>query len=161
MKKHRKIFALIFCIIILSVIVIPASAGVEPSPFRAELKKLDNIENKLESYHSRLSRTISNLPGEGETAKGGDIGKFWHMARDINRLNSQLKTILEDIIIQQDPLPSEVESALIDIRLDANALVDLVNPLLTTQLDYDLIIAIEQVYNSAYATVSLVDSYLR
>jgi len=89
MKNIKMLIAFIIGIMLFSILVVPASGGVEPSPFKSELNKLRNVENKLESYQSRLIRVTVNLPLGSGTVKSGDIGKFWHMARDINKQKDQ------------------------------------------------------------------------
>jgi hypothetical protein len=160
MKNIKMLIALMIGILLFSLIVVPASAGVEPSPFKNQLNKLRNVENKLESYQSRLIRVTNNLPIGSETVKSGDIGKFWHMARDINKQKDQTEKLILEIAAQQYPLPTEVQLALTNIKADANELNSIISPYLESSLHEDLIIAMTQVSNSALAMVNMIDSYL-
>jgi hypothetical protein len=160
MKKMKILIPLILGILLLSTLAIPALAGVEPSPFRLDLKKLGNVENKLESYQTKLVRMTNNLPGEDETVKSGDIGKFWHLARDINRQKDKTEKIIMGLLPEQDPLPTEIQAALSSIKADANELNSIISPYLELSLPEDIIIAMTQVSNSALAMVSMIDGYL-
>ncbi len=161
MTLKNFVIASIIGILLLTVIVLPVTGGVEPSPFKGEIKKLSNVENKLESYHSRLIQITSSFPEENEVVKNSLIGKFWRTWRDINKLTAQTENILIDISIEQTPLPSEIQLVLNNIKADAKEIINIVTPYLSLTNNSDLLIAMKQVINSAQDMVYLVDSYLR
>ena len=119
--------AVIVCLLLMSGAVGPASAGVEPSPFREIPGKLGSVSNNLDSVHTRLEAVLGDPPeDDSDKGLGGMLNRLGAMEDKLEGLNLRLWDIMGGMT-RADYVDSEdINGALMDVVDSAGGIVTLV-----------------------------------
>lgn len=116
--KQKLVINVIIGLLLLSLLSIPAFAGVEPSPFHTQVNRLESVMNGLDSVNRRLVDVLTQpdpfklkMP-----APEGVIGRLEAMANQLDMLNNKIMTALSGVPMK--PVPTEIKIVLMDINRD-------------------------------------------
>lgn len=157
-SKHFCFFITLLCIITLHS---PTWAGVEPSPFKQVVNKINAIENNLTAIdfivehelfklvrnnkHSHLPKSIKN--------------KLDAMAEKICMLRDKLDVELTELPDNAKGTP-EITYALVDVELKAASIVNRINKLFLNDPEY-IEIPPERVKDNSQSIVYIAEDYIR
>lgn len=140
-------------------IVTSLSAGVEPSPFKEVVNKINAIENNLESIDKRLGRVISKIMSEeGYSNPYGTENKLDAVADKLCSCKDKLENALDRLPDDDKRFP-EVKYALVDVELKARSIVNRIDKLFMNS-DY-IDIAPERVKSNGQIIVYAAQEYIR
>jgi len=159
--KKASIKTVIFIILLFSITVtLPASAGVEPSPFHEIMNRINAIENNLISIERRLEHEISKLVSQNRyDMPTGTLKKLDAMAEKICSLQDKLDGAIDDVSDDSRSIPG-VACALIDVRLVAESIVNHIDKLFINY-PYFIEIAPERVKENSQVIVYKAKEYIR
>lgn len=102
-----------------------AWAGVEPSPWKPEINKLNAVENGLHSINERVSRVLGNPPDQNaqSPAVEGLVGRLSAMGNQLSLLDGMLISVMDEVL-QTSPdgsVPEDMLPALDGIKAASQA----------------------------------------
>jgi hypothetical protein len=77
-----------------------AWAGIEPSPWKPEINKLNALENNLRSIHERVTRVL-NIPPDPFTPSpnvNGAVGRLSAMENQLILVNHMLVSVMDEVL---------------------------------------------------------------
>jgi hypothetical protein len=110
-------------------------AGIEPSPWKPEINKLNAVENGLHSIHERVSRVLATPPDPWtpSPAVQGVVGRLSAIGNQLSLLDGMLISVMDEVL-QTSPgqaVPEDMLPALGGVKAASQAVVDSVSAFLT------------------------------
>lgn len=99
-------------VLMMLIIVNAAGAGVEPSPFKPQLNKLNAISNVLESINKRLNHLLGPSDKSMKQNPAGIAGQLRSMANQFRELETRIGEIEATFRSEAVALPTEIKESL-------------------------------------------------
>ena len=96
-----------------------AGAGVDPSPFKPQLNKLNSISNELDSINKRLNYLLVPTGSSPKADAAGVANQLGSMAEQFRELGARINDIHATFEDDSIDLPKEIRESLVIIE-DAN-----------------------------------------
>lgn len=103
-------------------------AGVEPSPFKPEINKLNAIENGLHSVGERVNLVLASPPGQNvqSPAVQGVVGRLSAMGNQLSLLDGMINSVMDEVL-QTSPdgsVPKDLIPALDGVKTASQTVAD-------------------------------------
>jgi len=116
-----------------------AWAGIEPSPWKPEINKLNAVENNLRSIHERITRVLATPPDPWTPSPNvnGVVGRLSAMENQLLLVNGMLVSVMDEVLGNPpDPfVPEDMLPALEGVRAASQGIADSINAYLTPPPD--------------------------
>jgi len=137
MKPHRLAmiaFLMLICISFTSA----ATAGIEPSPFRPEINKLNAVSHQLASIHDRIIKVLSCPPGKRSRCSkiNGAVNRLSAVEKQLIRKGVRITSVFENILsTPSDDIHPDTLLVLSEIRDAAHGISDSIDAYFATPPD--------------------------
>jgi hypothetical protein len=120
-EMQMKKTAALIVLVLLLLLVLPAMAGVEPSPFAPQIGKLNSIANSLSSVSQRLNAAYTRM-GVGPSPFRSEVNQWEAEANKLDVLQGRLDLVV--IVLEDEELDTDVEDALVKVKEAAKSVVE-------------------------------------
>ena len=139
MEKRKLVPVVAVAVCFLFVLCSMAWAGVEPSPFKPEINKLNAVENNLRSIQERLSRVLQEPPEPGTPSPNvkGAVGRLSAMENQLILVNHMLFSIMEEVLAEppEPQVPADLLPALEGVQAASQGIANSINAYLVEPPD--------------------------
>ncbi|MBN1780107.1 hypothetical protein JW948_03210 [bacterium] len=156
MKKHS--FAVLAGLCAVLAFSISVQAGVEPSPFKEIVNKLNAVVDQLKAVDLRVAGLNLNRIEKGKSVNNASDNRLEAITEKLGRLESRVKSIYTP----DGEIPEDVGEALGAVREGAAQIVSTVSRQLESHPDLprETAAGFLQVQTAAQSIVNLIDSWI-
>lgn len=131
MEKRKLVPVVAVAICFLFSLCSVAWAGIESSPFKPEIHKLNAIENNLHSIQKRLNHVLQDPPDPGTPSPNvkGVVHRLSAMEYQLILINHMLNSVMDEVL-QEPPepgVPADLLPALEGVRAASQRIADSIN----------------------------------
>ena len=140
MEKRKLVPVVAVAVCFLFALCSMAWAGIEPSPWKPEINKLNALENNLRSIHERVNRVLGAPPDPWTPSPNvnGVVGRLSAMENQLLLVNSMLVSVMDEVLGTPPPdpwVPADMIPALQGIKAASQGIADSVNAYLSVPPD--------------------------
>jgi hypothetical protein len=121
----RKLFLCVVLALMTLALTNPAVAGVEPSPFKSQLNKLNSISNVLDSINKRLNHLLVPTGRSPKADPSGVADQLGSMAEQFRELRARMGDVHATFGDDPVDLPAEIRESLDIIERQTSDIADL------------------------------------
>lgn len=122
--RRKSIVFMAFALIMLTLVNVGA-AGVEPSPFKSQLNKLNSISNVLDSINKRLNHLLAPTGRSPKADASGVADQLGSMAEQFRELRVRINDVHATFADDSIDLPKEIQESLDIIERQTSDIADL------------------------------------
>jgi hypothetical protein len=139
MEKRKLVHVVAVAVCFLFALCSMAWAGIEPSPWKPEINKLNALENNLRSIHERVTRVLGAPPDPWTPSPNvnGVVGRLSAMENQLSLVNGMLVSVMDEVLgMPPDPwVPADMVPALEGVRAASQGIADSINAYLVVPPD--------------------------
>ena len=98
--KHHSLATFAFLLLISMTFTGAATAGIEPSPFKPEINKLDAVSHNLASIYDRIEKVLDCPPGDQKSCPNvkGAVGRLYAINNKLLRLDGRVTSVADEVL---------------------------------------------------------------